>query len=204
MKNTEDIFTKIYDTNMWKNKESKSGGGSTLKANKFLLDLLEKFCIGHNIKTFADLACGDFNWMKHFNFDVIEQYIGYDIVKFVIDDIKRYENEKISFKYINIVSDPIKQADLLLLKDCLFHLNNDEISKVIENVKRSNSKYLLTTTFVYHDNIAIDINTGSWRPINLCKYPYNLPTPDYIWINYENRNDNNKDKSIGIWKIKNL
>jgi cyclopropane fatty-acyl-phospholipid synthase-like methyltransferase len=50
-----------------------------LKQN--LLDLLEKFVKIFNVKTILDIGCGDFNWMKHFNFKLIDHYVGVDIVE---------------------------------------------------------------------------------------------------------------------------
>ncbi len=62
-----------------------------------------------------------------------------------------------------------------LCRDCLFHLSNHDILLVIENFFRSNVKYLLTSTHSNCENE--DIQTGSFRQLNLQKEPFNFGKP---------------------------
>lgn len=50
-----------------------------------------------------------------------------------------------------------------------------------------------------------DTTIGSWRPLNLTKPPFNLPTPCFT-INENCTEDNGKykDKSMCVWKISEL
>lgn len=200
---TEEIFTTIYTNNLWKNKESVSGGGSMLKNNKILLSMLENFVNNNNTNTYLDLACGDFNWMQHFDFSLLQSYTGIDIVEqLIILNNDKFKNDIVSFQHRNIIEDTIETVDAIMCKDCLFHFSYEDIFKTLKNIVASKSKYLITTTFPEHSNK--DIRTGTWRQINLQVEPFNLPEPLLIWNNIENRKDSNKDKSIAIWKIKDI
>lgn len=194
-----EIFTEIYKNNKWRCDESKSGPGSRLSVNKKLLYLIEEFVKSHQIKTIIDCGCGDFNWMKHFNFDLIDSYIGFDIVEDLIESNLVYLNEKISFSCSSISDVDLPKSDLIICKDVLFHLSYEDTIKAIENFKRSGSKYLLTTSFT--DYINKDIKSGGWRPINLQSHPFNFSNPYIYWENIENRSDSLSNKSMGIWKI---
>jgi hypothetical protein len=56
------------------------------------------------------------------------------------------------------------------------HLNEGLVLAALKNIKKSGSKYLLTTSFT---NTATneDIVTGNWRALNLEIAPFNLPQP---------------------------
>jgi SAM-dependent methyltransferase len=201
MKKVESIFTEKYIKNSWLGSESKSGPGSSVYNNKKLLHMMSDFFRKNNIKSISDYGCGDFNWMKNFEFDLIDRYLGIDIVEdMIIQNTEKYETEKIKFKKLNIIDDYIKEKfDVILCKDVLFHLSYEDAISAIENIKKSGSTYLLSTTFI--DFINKDINTGQWRPINLEIDPFNLGDPITIWRNIEDKTEGWITKSIGIWKI---
>lgn len=196
----ENKFTNIYLNNHWKGSESKSGPGSTVEKNKLLLKNLEEFVVKFNISSIIDCGCGDFNWMQHFNFNLIKSYLGIDIVKPLIDDnTAKFSNKIIKFKHINPIDDSIEFADVILCKDVLVHLCFEDAFHVLENVRKSKSTYFISTTFYNFENK--DIKTGQWRPINLESSPFYLGAPIILWKNIENKDKEWIDKSIGVWKI---
>lgn len=198
--NIKKIFTSIYNNNSWKCDESKSGPGSKLLTNKKLLGLLENFVIKNNIKTIIDCGCGDFNWMKEFNFNLINSYIGLDIVDPLINENnKKFASDKIKFNCGSITDIEIPESDLIICKDVLFHLSFKDALSSINNFKKSNSKFLLSTSFTNFENL--DIVSGEWRPINLQSEPFNFLHPYVYWENIEDRFDSLSNKSIGVWKI---
>jgi hypothetical protein len=67
--------------------------------------------------------------------------------------------------------------------------------KAINNIKRSRSQYLLTTTFPDHSTNT-GIITGTWQPLNLCAPPFNLPAP--IRVIPEGHPPPYEDKSLGL------
>lgn len=198
--NTKEIFTDIYNVNKWACEESKSGPGSRVSVNSLLLEKLKQFVNKNNIKSIVDCGCGDFNWMKLFDFNSIDYYLGIDIVeKLISENNSKFSDKKKSFKCMSLVENEIPKKDLIICKDVLFHLSYSEAIQTIKNIKKSGSKFLLSTSFTGFVNF--DIKTGGWRPINLQDVPFNIGQPFEYWENIENRNDKYSNKSIGIWEI---
>lgn len=199
--NLENIFDKIHKENTWKSSESVSGEGSELKATEKLRQDLKNLLSEYNIKSIFDGPCGDFNWMKEVDLNEI-RYIGGDIVSDIIESNNlKYEHEFIT---IDVTKDNIPEVDLIINRDCLVHFSYDNIFKFISNVKKSGSKYLLTTTFTNKSG-NYDIQNGDWRPINLFLPPFNLNKYVSI-INEDCREDYPlyKDKSMVLYKIDEL
>lgn len=200
MKQNQQVFTEIYLNNSWGSSESKSGPGSRVSANKKLLNLLDEFVVSHDIKTITDCGCGDFNWMRLFDFEKLDSYTGIDIVSPLIDsNNEKYGSNKVSFQCLSVIEDEIPTSDLIICKDVLFHLSYEDALKTIENIRNSGVKYLISTTFSDFHNI--DIKSGHWRPINLLSEPFLLGEPYQYWDNIEERNDHYSIKSIGVWKL---
>jgi hypothetical protein len=179
LKSNEDRFTWIYKNNHWSSSESKSGSGSTLKYTANIRKELPHLFSRYSIQRVFDAPCGDFNWMSHLLPSVNIEYIGADIVKPIIENLNnRHKSPKISFIHFDLVKETPPQVDLMICRDCLFHLSFQDTKSVLENFIESKSKYLLTTT---HKNMGgsftnIDISTGDFRCIDLFSKPYNFPT----------------------------
>lgn len=200
---TEQVFTKIYDTAHWNGDSSVSGSGSNTVQTDEISKKIPLLIKNLNITSLLDLPCGDFNWMDKLNIPV--NYIGGDIVKGLIEkNIKKYKSENREFLVLDIINDSLPSTDLILCRDCFVHLSNNDILKAVQNIKKSKCQYLLTTTFVECDTNE-DIITGDWRVINLQKEPFNFPEPLLI-INEKCSEGNGtySDKSLGLWKIKDI
>ena len=108
------------------------------------------------------------------------------------------------FNLNHYIKDTLPTSDIIFVRDCLVHLSFKNIFEAIENIKKSSSKYLLTTTFTDRDE-NIDIITGDWRPLNLEIKPFLFPAPEKIIIeNCTEGEGKYKDKSMGLWSIKKL
>jgi hypothetical protein len=158
----KEIFEKIIKENSWSRDrtESPCGPGSSIKYTENLrlhLPLLvEKF----NIKSILDAPCGDFNWMKLVVPALDVDYTGADIVSVLIENNNNlYKTDKVKFEVIDITRDKLPNADLMMCRDCLFHLSNDSIKLFLDNFLNSDIKYLLSTnqlaTFISFLVIAI-------------------------------------------------
>lgn len=192
------IFERIYKNNAWGGRESVSGRGSDLDHTGRLLIELDTLLREYDIKTILDIPCGDFNWMKEVNLMGIK-YIGGDIVKELVDGNKKYARRRLTFEQMDITTSDLPSVDLVLVRDCLTHFSYEDIYKAINNIKRSKSKYLLTTSFTQKKSNS-DIITGDWRPLNLLTEPFNFPKPIKI-INEEYKREPFTDKSMCLWDI---
>lgn len=193
------IFTDIYSNKKWKCPETASGAGSTLSWTKNLRTGLPLILKGLEVKTFLDVPCGDFNWAKEINWGSVH-YIGGDIVKELIErNTELYDDEKISFKQIDLSKDKLPQADIILIRDCLMHMSVKDAEKCLKNVRNNDIKYLLASTYPDRKQNNLSFKTSaSLSRHNLEASPFNFSKP----IMY--LNDSNKhvpQKLLGLWKI---
>ena len=197
---TEEIFTEIFKTNSWLGRYSVSGSGSDPDQTQNIELELPKLIKRFNISTLLDIPCGDFSWLRRVDLADVK-YLGGDIVQELISANSAYESENVSFTCTNMITDRLPRADLILCRDGLVHLSFDDIRRALKNIRDSGSTYLLTTTFPATKSNE-DIQTGSWRPLNLQIAPFNFPTPQFVILEGCTENDGAfQDKSLGLWKI---
>jgi hypothetical protein len=173
-----DDLKKRFHINKWKGggEETVSGKGSTLAFTAPLRPALEALFKRLNVKTLLDAPCGDFNWMSHVNLDGID-YVGLDIIEDVIEQNRaRHGGKGREFRTADITTDPLPRADLMLCRDCTFHLPLSFVWQILENFVRSGSPYLLLTQHNNATNIDMP-KPGGYQPRNLLVEPFNLPRP---------------------------
>ena len=200
----QDFFTHVYWDGKRRNLESLSGVGSTLvqtsKIRKKLPILLSDF----NITSIIDAPCGDLNWMIEIINDYQGKYLGIDIVHPLIKDLsRRYANDRISFESHDLLSVVLPPADLLITRDFLFHLSFEDINKFLINFKKSDIKYLLTTSHhLDHCHVNKDIKTGDFRTIDLFKKPFLFPLQ--FVHSFEDYVDPEPPRSMFLWRNEDL
>lgn len=202
--NARAIFSDIHRRRAWGDCESVSGPGSGIIRTSAFSDQLPRLLEELGVRTLLDAGCGDFNWLKEVKLD-LESYIGVDVVEEIVNELRhKYANEHRRFLNLDIISDKLPQADLILCRDCLVHLSFSQIFAALRNFKHSNSKYLLATTFTrFVDNA--DIAMGDWRPINLQEPPFSLSPP--LKLIDEKRSESGEDysdKHLGLWELKDI
>jgi hypothetical protein len=197
-------FKEIYESNHWSDEESVSGPGSNSIAAKNLIERLPKILKKYDIKSLIDAPCGDFRWMSKVNLLNID-YLGGDIVQDLIDrNQKSYGAENINFKKLDICNDELPHSDLMLVRDCLVHMNHDLVRQFLLNIRKSNVKYLLVTSFPL-TKYNHDIYNGNWWPMNMEIHPFNLPAPiDRIIEDGDEFNGQFPDKSLFLYKVSDL
>jgi lipopolysaccharide biosynthesis glycosyltransferase len=172
----EKVFTEIFQTNAWRNRESRSGSGSTLKYTENLRRELPVLFQKFEISSVLDAPCGDFNWMKEFLKTTSVKYLGGDIVPELVEkNNSLYANNSVAFVNMDVTRDYLGNSDLMICRDCLFHLPEEMILTFFQNFCNSKVKYLLTTSHTTGNDFENrDIKVGSFRKIDLTKPPYNL------------------------------
>jgi len=196
-------FTNTYYSSGFGGQESVSGPGSSLLQTQEIRKQIPKLIKELNAASFFDAPCGDFNWMKEVELGDVK-YIGVDIVPEIIEMNKaKYRRNNIDFMVLDIVKDDLPCVDVIFCRDCFVHLTFKEIFRSLKKIRASNSIYLLTTTFVELSKNRRAVK--GWRPINLQKPPFNFP-PAIKIINEKCNEQNGKysDKSLGLWKIKDI
>jgi hypothetical protein len=201
---TIDTFRQIYSSNHWGGAESPSGQGAssdqTWQLRLQLPALLEQL----KVEVLLDLPCGDFSWVRALELTALS-YIGADIVpELIARNREQYGSANRQFLQLDITSDVLPAADLLLCRDCFVHLCFADIERVMRNIQHSRIRYLLTTTFPECEENE-DIMTGDWRLLNLERPPFNLPLP--IQLINEGCSEGKgmyRDKSLGLWLIQDI
>jgi alpha-maltose-1-phosphate synthase len=168
-------FTKIYQTNYWGNPESRSGPGSMIRYTANLRRHLPELFRKYNIATVLDAPCGDYNWMRLVVESTPIQYIGADIVQDIVESNQPFTSDRASFLQLDITTQPLPKADLMICRDCLFHLTYEDTKAFLVNFIEANIPYLLTTTHKNNQKFSNrNIKTGDFRRIDLFSAPYNL------------------------------
>lgn len=197
--NLEDRFTQIYKINYWGSHESASGVGSTLQVTENLRNELPILFNQFGIKRIFDGPCGDFHWMQHIVNIAQLQYIGGDIVAPLIESNQsKYASESVEFIRIDLTKDAIPSTDLMICRDCLFHLSFADIKLVLVNFVQSQTPFLLTTSYKNNgDWENKDIITGHFRLIDLFSAPYQFSTSTLYQIEDWLPPDN--QRSLYLW-----
>jgi hypothetical protein len=202
-KNDPNVFSTIFNVNLWGSNESHSGGGSQISTTKIIREKLPVLWKQYEIKTFLDVPCGDYNWMKEVPKDNIV-YIGGDIVvKLVEDNNQKYKTKNISFELLDITKDVLPTVDMIFCKDCIQHLSYESVFKALKNFKKSNSKYLLITSYPLTLS-NWEIFDGDCRPLNLRKKPFKLSAP-LQKIHEKSKGDGmEEDKCMYLYKMEDI
>lgn len=189
-----------------------SGPGSSLRATSSLRSMLTSFIHSHHIKTFLDAPCGDWLWMQTMNLTGL-QYFGGDITNVTVQTNKRcFGSDNVHFHWFDLTCMVPPAVDLILVRDVLFHLPEDHVHKILNNINLSGAKYLATTTFVegengsfqnglaYQETIQERAIKGLKSPIgfqrlNLYGPPFNFPLP------LMKAEESVPGRQVGIWEL---
>lgn len=170
-------FNTIYSNNIW----GGSGTGSKFShSNKWFLKELRNYIDDNNIKYIADLGCGDWEIMKHFDFKSDEIYEGLDCVDFLIDSHnENYSNDNIGFLCQDISLDVPSGYDLVIIKDVIQHWEDETIlNKFTEILQKNKYVYCINGYKFIRDpskndwtNRVLD-KKYSYHPIDFHKNPF--------------------------------
>jgi len=201
-------MSKVYESNYWKDSESRSGRGSNKTNTQFLEKEFPEIVKRFNIKSILDIPCGDFAWMPRLlsNLPNDVTYHGADIVPRMILNNHKHSNDRISFSCLDITSDDLPYADVAFVRDCLNHLPLEMVFKALRNIKRAGIKYIAMTHFNWRTASNHDIDNSKrvqWRKLNFTLEPFNFGQPlDFI---VEGSSEPlGKDKINAIWKVSDL
>jgi len=171
---SREAFARIYQSNEWGSAESRSGLGSAYATTHRVRTVLPMLLRALDVTSMLDAPCGDFNWMRFVDLGKTH-YIGSDIVPEVIETNRmRYADRE--FHVLDLAAEPLPNVDLIFSRDCLQHLTEPDIWRVLRNFKRCGARWLLTSS---HSTTAQDIalETGGFGFLNLQQPPFSLPLP---------------------------
>lgn len=196
MQQNKEIFSNIYKNKSWIRtiEDPLSGPGSSLEYTENLRARLPSILKYFKINVLLDAGCGDLTWMGTLIETLEVKYIGIDIVDSLIEEHKR-KYPLIEFYSKDITSDTLPVADMMMCRDCLFHMSNIDIFKTLHNFVNSKIPYLFTTSHVT-DFENYDIATGGFRLLNLRKTPFNFSTPLF---SMDDTFEDHPERKISVW-----
>lgn len=181
---TEEAFTRIYQDKLWgvdEQGQGTSGSGSTIASTEKYREMLKNFLEKNHIRSVVDVGCGDWRWLSPEFWEGIT-YTGYDIVESVIlKNQEKFSSPTITFIHANGIDLDLPEADLLLCKDVLQHLPNEDILKLSKQFKKF--KYCLLTNDVcwigknseqINGTLNKQISPGSGRMLDLTLPPFSF------------------------------
>jgi SAM-dependent methyltransferase len=174
-----DIFKRYWADNHWRNRETRSGDGSTIAYTEPLRRELPPLLARLGARTMLDLPCGDFHWIRHMPLPGGLRYVGADIVPGMIAELqRRHAGALRSFLCIDALTDDLPEADLWLCRDLVIHLPNADVLALLARFARSRIRYLLVTSHAATVGANTDTFMGGFQLVNLQLPPFALPEPD--------------------------
>lgn len=140
--------------------------------------------------------------MSAINLSGIERYIGFDIVSLLIQkNRERYSAPDREFRVVDIVNDSLPCVDLIICRDCVQHLTDQDVFRLFANIKRSTSRYLLVSNYpknTENNDIEQIYSTARITYRNLLRAPFNFPKPLSII------DEGFDSKVLSLWRIDDL
>jgi len=153
-----ETFSTIYRTKGWGNggvfcSGPGSWGPVADQYCAFVIDFIAK----HHISSVVDLGCGDFVIGKRIAEATGVRYTGIDVVPELIEHhLANSTDPCIAFRCANIVSDPLPEADLYLIRQVLQHLSNDEVGQVLRNLSNCSKALISEHVPIHPESINLD------------------------------------------------
>lgn len=195
-------FSNIHSKNWWGSQETASGFGSQLDRTVTVRRELPVWFAATGIRSIFDSPCGDFNWMNGVINSTDVKYLGGDIVNDIvsINNARFAAAGRISFMVFDILQDALPETDVWLCRDVLFHFPNDAVAAVLARFHQSGIRFFLASHFKDTTDHP-DIRFGGYRPVNLCRPPFNWPEPSMLIFDGDGGSE--PDRYLGIWENQN-
>lgn len=200
-------FELLHQLGVYHHPESVSGVGSTLRETARLREALPGLIREEGVRSLLDIPCGDFHWMQHVALDVEDvEYTGADVVpEIVAANQALYGNGqgdgRRRFVVLDATRDALPAVDLILCRDLLIHLGNGDVLAALRRFAASGSRLLLTSHFADRTDNP-DIESGDFRPVNLCRAPFHLPDPLRVVVeDSELGGGAFRDRAMALWRL---
>lgn len=172
------VFAGIYAQETWTDKlpgMPRSGRGSLTEYSVSVIDYLTEQIASGAVRSIADIGCGDLTFMKEIAAvrEGAVDYTGYDIVPALIAEHRQLGWGE--FHVADVTHEDFHvAADLVLVKDVLFHLANHEVVRALEHLKACEFKQLLITSLDVDTNEPRTFDRWHFAPLNLELPPFSL------------------------------
>jgi hypothetical protein len=190
LNSNREIFTNVYQNKLWGEPSPQNDspfysgpGSSDPQIVDPYVEIVKQFFSGFPTRKRAvDLGCGDFQVGSRI-FDSFDSYTACDVVPELVHFNQRYWHHlPVEFLVVDLVKDEIPTGDVLILRQVLQHLSNDDIVKFTQSIPLGFS-YLLLTEHLPSENgflanrdklSGTDIRLESGSGVVLTKPPFSM------------------------------
>jgi hypothetical protein len=161
-------FYDVYARRSWAHRGVLSGEGSTVSNSRPVLEWLEKQA-EEGMRTILDLGCGDLEWISRCEpvTSGLMRYEGWDVVGPLIDHHLRVF-PWFTGRAVDMEDMPKIDADVVILKDVLFHHCNGKAEQILKNVFGGTWRRLLVTSHPGADNSnRKGLQGGGFKPFDV-------------------------------------
>ena len=137
-KTREEIFSDIYENNRWGGVPGgyNSGSGSQPDINGSYIAAIRALIRREGVKYIVDLGCGDFEVSRRIVSPELS-YVGCDIVPgLVASNAAQFTTDRIKFRNLDVVTDPLPAGDLCIIRQVFQHLSNGDIATVLRKARQ--------------------------------------------------------------------
>jgi len=137
-KSRKEIFSDIYVNNRWGGVLGSydSGSGSRPDITGSYISVLRALIRNERVKRIVDLGCGDFEVGRRLLSPELT-YVGCDIVPgLVARNAAQFGTERIEFRTLDMVTDPLPKGDLCIVRQVFQHLSNGDIATVLRKARQ--------------------------------------------------------------------
>jgi hypothetical protein len=133
-----DVFSLIYRNRLWGGdaQEFYSGYGShTPELVEPYIAAVRSFLSALPVlPVVVDIGCGDFAVGGRL-IDLARTYIGCDVVpELITHNREMFAHDNLEFRWLDAVSDPFPPGDVVILRQILQHLRNDQIESIVRKL----------------------------------------------------------------------
>jgi SAM-dependent methyltransferase len=163
------VFRTIYERGIW---GGGSGSGSAPEHAGPYMEFLGAFLHFNKVRSVVDVGCGDWQFSRHIDWGE-RRYEGIDVVPSVIEaNRRRFGTPTRTFTCVNLLEEgtPRPSGDLLLMKDVLQHLSNENAAKLLALASRF--RFSLITND--HADVNADCRNGDTRPLDIRAAPFDV------------------------------
>jgi hypothetical protein len=184
------VFSNVYQKKLWEitSPENESSfysgpGSSDPQIVDPYVDTVKRFFSSLSTKNKAvDLGCGDFRVGSRI-VDSFASYTACDVVPELVHFNQQYwQHLPVEFRVVDLVKDEIPDGDVLIVRQVLQHLSNDDINKFTQSIPPGFSYLLVTEHLPLERNFlankdkasGFDIRLSSGSGVVLTKPPFSM------------------------------
>jgi len=190
-------FDSIYRRNAWNGVESLSGPGSGTSATRALVPAVLSLVGDLHIRSVLDIGCGDGFWLPD-----LPGYMGADVAERALIRARARHPDRL-YVVADFRAHVPPPFDLVIIRDVIQHLPFDSALRLLGNVGRSGSAWLLASTYI--GTVNTDIPEGGFYSPDLTAHPFRLATPDRLifdgYAYHDTDEPRDPAKHLGLWRL---